>query len=153
MKFLELKLPPPLVVLLLGAAMWYTAPLVPALALAIPMRPLLALGFAGLGLALMLAAVLTFRMAGTTVNPLRPDTTSAVVASGVYRICRNPIYLGDLLLLAAWAVYLAHALAFLFLPVFVLYLNRFQIVPEERALLTRFGDEYTAYLRAVRRWL
>jgi protein-S-isoprenylcysteine O-methyltransferase Ste14 len=63
------------------------------------------------------------------------------------------MYLGFLLALAAWAVYLSNVLAALFLPVFVAYLNRFQIRVEERALLEKFGPPFSQYMAAVRRWV
>jgi protein-S-isoprenylcysteine O-methyltransferase Ste14 len=63
------------------------------------------------------------------------------------------MYWGLLLALTGCAIYLANALAFLFLPVFVACISRLQIVPEERALAAKFGDAFAAYKRSVRRWL
>jgi len=150
---LELRVPPPAVGAIIAAAMWLASSFTPALALAIPWRPALAFAFAGIGIAFALAGVLAFRKARTTINPMKPASASTVVASGVYAVSRNPMYVGILFVLAGWAVFLAHMLPFAFLPVFVLYMNRFQIEPEERALSERFGSGYAAYLRAVRRWL
>nr|ART40893.1 L409 [uncultured bacterium] len=76
-----------------------------------------------------------------------------MVISGIYRFSRNPMYVGLLLVLTAWAIYLSNALAFLFLPTFVACLTRLQIVPEERVLAAKFGDAFTAYRQSVRRWL
>ena len=81
------------------------------------------------------------------------DFASNMVTSGIYRFSRNPMYLGFFLALAGWATYLSHLLAFALLPLFVLYINRFQILPEERALSDKFPQEYTAYKGSVRRWL
>jgi protein-S-isoprenylcysteine O-methyltransferase Ste14 len=75
------------------------------------------------------------------------------VTWGIYAITRNPMYLGGLVILSGWAIFLSNALAFLFLPTYVLYINRFQIKPEERALTALFGQEYVAYQGRVRRWL
>jgi protein-S-isoprenylcysteine O-methyltransferase Ste14 len=75
------------------------------------------------------------------------------VTGGVFRWSRNPMYLGMLVALAGWAAYLANATAFLLLPAFVAYLNRFQIRPEEQALLARFGPPYSEYMATVRRWI
>lgn len=153
MDALELKLPPAALAAVLAAAMWLAAALTPSLGLAIPWRMGVALALAGVGGALAGAGVLAFRRAKTTVNPVQPETTSSVVVSGVYGLSRNPMYLGMLLALAGWAVFLSHALPLAFLPAFVLYMNRFQIGPEERMLSARFGSEYAMYLRSVRRWL
>ena len=106
----------------------------------------------GVGVGLAISGVLTFKRAKTTVNPTTPAAASALVRTGVFRFTRNPMYLGLLLCLVAWAVYLSNALALLIVPLFVLYMNRFQIAPEERALATLFGDAYAAYKREVRRW-
>ncbi len=63
------------------------------------------------------------------------------------------MYVGALLALAGWAVFLSNALPFVFLPAYVMYMNRFQILPEERVLSAKFGAEYETYKRTVRRWL
>jgi protein-S-isoprenylcysteine O-methyltransferase Ste14 len=84
---------------------------------------------------------------------LRPGTATALVVSGVYRITRNPMYLGFLLLLLAEIVWLANPVALLGAPAFVLYLNRFQIGPEEQALHAHFGPEFSNYAARVRRWI
>lgn len=102
---------------------------------------------------LAVAGVIEFRRASTTVNPMAPSDSSTVVDTGVYRYTRNPMYLGFLLVLFAWAAWLAAPWALLGPVVFVAWMTRFQILPEERALLERFGDDYRAYCRRVRRWV
>ena len=87
------------------------------------------------------------------MNPMKPDPTSSLVVSGIYRYTRNPMYLGFLLILLAWAVALSNALALVSLLAFVLYMNRFQIVPEERMLASRFAQDYAEYRARVRRWI
>lgn len=105
------------------------------------------------GLAFDLAGLLAFRSHRTTVNPLSPHKASALVTGGVYRITRNPMYVGMAFLLLAWAVHLSALLPLLGPVLFVLYITRFQIQPEERVLQQLFGEAYTDYRRAVRRWL
>lgn len=150
---MELKIPPAVLVVAFAAAMWLIALVFPAFGFALPARQWLSLIVAFMGIAVAVAGIASFRNARTTVNPMRPESASALVESGVYRFTRNPMYLGFLLLLAAWAVFLANALSALLLAGFVLYMNRFQIIPEERALLERFGDAFSAYSERVRRWL
>jgi protein-S-isoprenylcysteine O-methyltransferase Ste14 len=106
-----------------------------------------------IGIACDLLGVMAFYRAKTTVNPLKPSATSSIVQSGIYRYTRNPMYLGMLLVLLGLALYLAHPAAFVALPVFVAYLTRYQIIPEERILAARFGAEYSAYASRVRRWI
>jgi protein-S-isoprenylcysteine O-methyltransferase Ste14 len=106
-----------------------------------------------LGVAATAAGVIAFKRAQTTVDPTRPANASVVVTHGIYAFTRNPMYLGMLLALAAWAVFLGSLPAWLALPAFVKYMNRFQIEPEERFLRQKFGDPYDGYLLRVRRWL
>jgi protein-S-isoprenylcysteine O-methyltransferase Ste14 len=133
--------------------MWLAARALPNAEFQMPARGPVALAFALIGLAIAIVAVFQFRRAGTTPNPMKPQESATVVVTGVYRYSRNPMYLGDLLMLAGWAIWLANAAAFLGLPLFVVYLNRLQISAEERALQARFGPAYDAYRATVRRWL
>jgi protein-S-isoprenylcysteine O-methyltransferase Ste14 len=153
MQWLELRIPPPLVWLVIAGAMFGVAYSAPSLSFTLTGSSALALALVLLGGALAVAGVIAFRNQRTTVNPLTPGASSSVVSSGVYRVSRNPMYLGFLLALAGWAVYLSNAGAALLLPVFVAYMTQYQIKPEERALLAKFGSEFAQYMSRVRRWL
>jgi protein-S-isoprenylcysteine O-methyltransferase Ste14 len=153
MDALELKIPPVAQVVVIAGLMWLLAENLPQLSIVTPCRYLVSVLCVLGGATWALAGVLAFRAVTTTVDPTRPDSSSTIVTSGVYRWSRNPMYLGFLLLLTGWAVYLSHALAFVFLPVFVCYMNRFQIRPEERALRRIFGEQYQRYRASVRRWI
>ncbi|MBU2071736.1 MAG: isoprenylcysteine carboxylmethyltransferase family protein [Gammaproteobacteria bacterium] len=153
MQALELKIPPVVLVALFALAMWVVTPWLPALALPVGWRLLLAGFFAAAGVAIALAGVLAFRRANTTVDPRVPEQSSSLVVRGIYRYSRNPMYVGFLLLLTALGCYLMSAAAFALLPLFVWYMNRFQIAPEERFLRQKFGADYQAYCKSVRRWL
>ncbi len=149
---LELKVPPLALVFLFGALMWLL-PTYFVFAIVPLWRSAFALMFCTVGFAIVLAGVLAFRRAKTTVNPLTPEATRTMVTSGIYRFTRNPMYLGFLIVLAGWAIYLSNMPAFALLPLFVWYMNRFQILPEERTLGAKFPDAFTEYKRSVRRWL
>ncbi len=97
--------------------------------------------------------MVSFSRAKTTMNPIKPAAAAALVTSGPFRFTRNPMYLSLFLYLLGWATYLSFVPALLFLPGFVLYMNHFQIKPEERVLSSLFGPEYAAYKERVRRWL
>lgn len=153
MKALELKIPPIIVMAFIGVIMWLISILVPHLALAIPGRIIMATVVCFIGMALILAGAVAFRAAGTTVNPMQPSKTSSIVMRSVYKVSRNPMYVGFLLILFSWALLLSNIFSIAVLPTFVWYMNRFQIIPEEQALLAKFGDEYVAYTKTVRRWL
>lgn len=153
MHVLELKVPPVAVVLVTAGFMWLAAWAVPALEFRFPARDLVAVSLALAGAVTSALGVISFRRAGTTVNPMKPESSSSLVTSGIYRLTRNPMYLGFLLVLLGWAVFLSSILAFLFLPAFIVYMNHFQIEPEERALATLFGEAFAAYKARARRWL
>ena len=153
MRSLELKVPPPAVALVIAVLMWVLSLIAPALVFAIPGRVLIAIILAATGVATAIAGVATFARAKTTVNPTTPERSSSLVSWGIYRVTRNPMYLGLLLELTAWAIFLSNPLPFLLLPGYMLYINRFQIAPEERALTSLFGREFADYQSRVRRWI
>ena len=153
MQALELKIPPPAVAALIAGAMWGISLVAPLLEMPAFFRIAAAVTIALVGVSFSLAGVISFRRAGTTVNPMKPETTSSLVCSGIYRVSRNPMYVGLLFILVAWAVFLSSAWALLGPLAFVLYINRFQITPEERMLSAMFGAGYSAYKSSVRRWL
>lgn len=149
---LELRIPPLALVVAFGVAMATIAAWVPA-AISIPWRLPASGALMIVGALIAVAGVVAFRLHKTTVNPLTPDQSSSLVRSGIYRVSRNPMYLGFLVALVGWGVFLANWVAALPLPLFVAYLNHFQIHPEERALTQRFGEEFLSYSQSVRRWL
>jgi protein-S-isoprenylcysteine O-methyltransferase Ste14 len=152
MPSLESKVPPPAVMLAMALLMWLVSRVAPPFYFDVPARNWLTVILVAAGFVTGLSGVVTFRLAKTTVNPMKPHASS-LVTWGVYAISRNPMYLGGLIMLLGWAIFLSNALAFLFLPVYVLYLNRFQIAPEERVLTSLFGETYVAYQARARRWL
>jgi protein-S-isoprenylcysteine O-methyltransferase Ste14 len=150
---LDLKLPPLALVAAAASLMWLVARAAPAFAVEIAGGNVAAAAFVLVGAAITVAGVVSFKRAKTTVNPLTPSSASSLVVRGVYRFTRNPMYLGFLLALVGWAIHLSNALSFAVLPAFVLYMNRFQIGPEERALGALFPDEFAEYAARVRRWI
>lgn len=98
-------------------------------------------------------ALWSFKQASTTVNPVEVSKARTVVSSGVFRFSRNPMYLGLVLLLLCYSSYLGNIWGLLISWLFVLYMNRFHIVPEEQALAYKFGQDYLDYKAKVRRWI
>ena len=147
------RIPPPFVMLLAAALMWALHRWLPLSNwIATPWNRLGALPGAA-GVAIAVAEFTRFRQARTTVNPMDPSKASRLVTHGVFRISRNPMYLGLLLLLIGWAVWLGTASPWLMPPIFVIVITIAQIIPEEQALHKLFGEQYLAYQRSVSRWI
>ena len=153
MNALALKVPPVAQVIITAAAMYGVSKMVPALTFSLNGSTALAVGLGVMGMSLGVMGVTQFRKAQTTPNPQALEKVSSLVTSGIYRYSRNPMYLGLVLILLGWAFYLSHFLAFVLLPIFILYMTRFQIQPEEQMMARKFGKTYQAYLNKVRRWI
>ncbi|GAF59101.1 putative protein-S-isoprenylcysteine methyltransferase [Psychrobacter sp. JCM 18902] len=153
MNALALKVPPVAQVIITAAAMYGVSKMVPALTFSLNGSIALAVALGLMGLSLGIMGVTQFRIAQTTPNPQALEKVSSLVTSGVYQYSRNPMYVGLVLILLGWAFYLSHFLAFVLLPIFILYMTRFQIQPEERMMAQKFGKTYQDYLNKVRRWI
>jgi len=153
MQTLELKVPPPAAALLIALAMWAATYRLPAIHLPDRMRFLLAGVCAAFGVIVALSGVRAFREAKTTVNPVTPEKASSVVTNGIFSHTRNPMYLGLTAVLVGWAVWLSIPWVLLGPVALMLYLTRFQIIPEERVMSSKFGRDYDEYRKRVRRWL
>ncbi|HZN99614.1 MAG TPA: isoprenylcysteine carboxylmethyltransferase family protein [Burkholderiales bacterium] len=150
-EWLENRVPPPVVAACVGALMLGAAWVLPLFEFGVPWG--FAAATAAAGVAVGVAGVAQFGRARTTLNPLKPDEASALVTGGIYRWTRNPMYLGMALVLAGWGLFIGNFGALALVGLFVMYIDRFQIDPEERALEERFDDKFTAYRKRVRRWL
>lgn len=147
-----LKLPPPLVLLVTLGGMYLLSVYWPLWVFSFTGQYALVWILGLIGSLPGLAGIVAFARARTTVNPHKPHKASRLVTSGIYRFSRNPMYLGLLVWLIAAFVYLSAISAVIMIPLFILYMNNFQIEPEEDVLEAMFGDEYREYCRKVRRW-
>jgi protein-S-isoprenylcysteine O-methyltransferase Ste14 len=150
---LDNKVPPPVVASLIAIMMWRLSAYGSALPLSSEMTETLILLLVIVGVSFDVCGLLAFRQSKTTINPISPDKASALVTNGIYRLSRNPMYLGLVLFLTAWAIQLSMLWPFIGPILFVIYINRFQIAPEERVMESKFGDEYAVYKNKVRPWL
>jgi protein-S-isoprenylcysteine O-methyltransferase Ste14 len=153
MSGLELKIPPDMVWVVVAGLMWLASRVTAGFGTAESFRRPLALMLMAIGTGLIVAARVALDRAGTTWHPTEPGRTTALVTSGVYRLSRNPTYLGMEIVLLGWAVVLASPVAALVSALFVAYIARFQILPEELTLSVSLGQEYRDYSRRVRRWV
>lgn len=150
---MSLKVPPAFVFLFHAFLVWMAARYLPIADIEIPGKRVIVQAFGAAGVAIAILAMGLFRKAGTTVDPLIPDKASKIVDGGIYRYTRNPMYLGLVLILAAWIVWKGNLVGVIFLATCIWYLTTFQIKPEEQALTRKFGKEYLNYRNKVRRWL
>ena len=150
---LETRIPPPVLMFLLGGIAWVAARSLPSLSIELPFAAAISAVLMLTGLTLNILPKFAFRRTGTTVNPMRPNATTHLVTSSLYRYSRNPMYLGHSLLLLGWTLHLHNIASLLATPAFMIYVSRFQIGPEERQLSARFQDEYAAFCQSTPRWL
>jgi len=149
-KYLKTKIPPPIVTLLCIGIIYlfenkieYSQPDFKAIGII----------FLILGLIIIFLAVLKFIKIKTTVDPTRPHKTSNLVISGIYKITRNPMYLGMLFLIMAYTIYTNNVVGSITIPIFIFYINKFQIEPEEIEMRKKFGESFENYCKKVNRWI
>jgi len=146
----HLKIPPPIwgiaMLLLAYAAGWILAS--PVIFRSTPLAVLIGV----LGFLLAGWGERTFAAEGTDILPASP-TNKKLVTRGPFRYTRNPMYSGLVMMALGFAFYFG-TLPFYVVPVLLFLLCNFSFIPFEEAKMQRqFGDQYTDYLRRVRRWV
>lgn len=149
---MHLKLPPGIVALIAAFLMYLLAHFLPFGYFEFTGSFYLMLFLLGLGFLIGLFSLFQFFTSKTSIDPLHPNKASKLVVSGIYKFTRNPMYLALLLVLLALGLYFSNAFNVLIAAAFVSYMNKFQIIPEEKVLIGKFGKEYQNYLINVRRW-
>ena len=149
--FLNTKIPPPIVAILFAVMIFYFSDSFAYVDL--PFKIYISLFFVLLGFFITFSSARNFKKKETTVNPIKPEEASQLVTDGFFKITRNPMYLGMLLFLLGLSIYNGLIVGLVFLPLFVGYITFFQIIPEERAMIEIFGEDYKAYMKKVRRWI
>ena len=148
---IKTKFPPPLVALTFGFLINYTKNIFPKVEIKneIIFGSLIIIS----GLIIILSAIILFKKYQTTITPLNPSNATKLITDGIYKFSRNPMYLGLLLMLMGISIILNLTGGVFLIPLFILYLNLFQIIPEENAMVDLFKDEFTEYKKNVRRWI
>ncbi|WP_298503202.1 isoprenylcysteine carboxylmethyltransferase family protein [uncultured Maribacter sp.] len=149
---MKLKIPPVVVLFVFGLLMYLLAKFLPFGYFHFFGRMYMVYFLFTIAFLIGLFAIIQFFVNKTTIDPRNPDKVSSLVVSGLYRYSRNPMYLALLLILFGWCIILGNAFNYILAVIFVRYMNRFQIFPEERALRKKFGKEYALYCSRVRRW-
>ena len=148
---IKTKFPPPLVALTFGFLINYTKNIFPKIEIKNE-------NFFGSimiisGFIIILSSIILFKKYKTTITPLNPSNSTKLITVGIYKFSRNPMYLGLLLVLLGISFMINIIGGFLLIPLFILYLNLFQIIPEENAMVDLFKDEFLDYKKNVRRWI
>ena len=150
---LQLKIPPPVYALGIAVLMWLLNQYFPiAHWIPVPWNKI-GLVIIVLAIALDTSSLFLFLKKHTTINPMHPDNTQSLVTEGLYRYTRNPMYVGLLVILTGYAIMLGGITPFLLLPLFYGLITTQQIIPEERFLEEKFGQQYLDYKKQVKRWL
>lgn len=150
---LKLRVPPLLLTIIIIFIMCGLSFLLPRISLWSTISYVLAIVSFCVGMYFCIKGVVEFRRHKTTVDPRFPEHVSSLVRSGIYSISRNPMYFGFLLFIASTVFALRSPALIVFVPIFILYMNEFQIKPEESVMQNMFGDQFVEYKLKVRRWL
>lgn len=150
---LHLKIPPAILTLIIAAGMWWIEKYISLSWAEFESSLWLVVVFLVVGGLFGILGLAAFYQNRTSIDPHKPHRASSLVTGGIYSISRNPMYVALLLVLGAYGFYLGNGLTLILLPVFVGYMNCFQIAPEEQAMEEKFGEEYQKYKSGVRRWL
>lgn len=151
---MKTKIPPPLVALIAMLLTFLSRDYLDIFYLHPHLQRTLFLLFLVIGVSVIFLATRQFKISKTTVNPLKPETASSLVTSGIFRRTRNPMYLGLTSLLISFSIYFSSVFGIIiYLPLFISYITIFQIIPEEDAMNKLFNNDYKSYCLKVRRWI
>ena len=150
---LELKIPPAVITLIIVVTMWWIDQYLVFSWPSFGTMWWMSFFFLGMGGLFGAFGLVEFYRSSTSIDPHKPNKASHLVTRGVYNISRNPMYVGLLLILIGYGFYLGNVLVFAMIPLFIAYMNRYQIIPEEKVMEEKFGEEYQKYKSEVRRWM
>ena len=148
---METKIPPPVVTLVFGLSIYFSREIFQAVE--IKYSSYIGILLLVLGFAILISAVRLFRKDKTTVNPLSPEQATKLVMDGIFKYSRNPMYLGMVFILSSMAVFFNLIGGIILIALFCVYITKFQIIPEERAMSNLFSQDFNKYKQATRRWI
>lgn len=150
---MQLKIPPGVVFILMAALMGGLKKITGTQHFVFEFQRTLGRVIFGMGVLIIILAISYFIKVGTTTNPTNPSKASKLITDGIYKYTRNPMYLGMLFILISFVIWLGNYFNLVLVFVFIAYMNKYQIAPEEKALTGLFGKRYTDYCQNVKRWI
>ena len=148
---LENKIPPPIIALVVGIIISASSAII---------KPFNIYGIEFVAIVIMAGSFLIiilsinkFKKENTTINPMDLTQTIKLVVTGTFALSRNPMYLGLAGILIGVTLFLKAWLGFIAIPIFIMYINKYQIAPEEKILTEKFKDDYISYCSTVKRWI
>jgi len=153
---LDSLVPPPVALLIALVIMFFIARFDDARILRMDrfvVNAVIATGLVIAGITLGVLAIKQLKREFTTLNPFRPNTTSSLVTSGIFKFTRNPMYLGMVLVALGAATLYGSAWCLIIFVALIAFIRRFQIDPEERAMQSLFGKKFEEYKANTRRWI
>ncbi len=150
---MKLKIPPALQVAIFATLMWLIKKVTGSTHFEFEQQRTISWIIFSIGILIEIIAIYAFRKARTTADPLHPDKASKLVIVGIYKISRNPMYLGMLFILFSFVIRLGNLFTIPILILYIWYITTFQIKPEEKVLAKLFGEDYSIYCKKVRRWI
>jgi len=150
---LKLKIPPALQTLIFGVLMWLIDKYVFFGSFTIPKQKIISKVIFLFGAMIAVIAVWKFLTIKTSSDPTNPSKATNLVTDGIYSYSRNPMYLAIAIVLFSWMIALGNLINIFILLLFIWYITKYQIKPEEEVLLKIFGKDYNEYYKKVRRWI
>ena len=150
---MKLKIPPAVQTLIFAAFMWLINQYSSIGNFSFIHQKTLATIVFIIGSFIAVIAVVQFISAKTTSDPMHPSKAAQLVTNGIYNYSRNPMYLAILVVLISWMLVLGNFFNLIIVGIFIWYITKFQIKPEEEALIKLFGNKYVDYCNHVRRWI
>ena len=149
--FLKIKIPPPIIVIFLILAVYFSSNL--TIGFDLPFKKTISLLLLFIGLLIIFIPVFQFIKSKTTINPQSFKNVNNLVSSGIFKISRNPMYLGMLIIISSTVIYYLNYFS-VFTPfIFYFWINEFQIKREEKKLEEKFGSDYKKYKSKTKRWI
>ena len=146
-----LKIPPPLLVLILVISNYFSSKKVDLIFL--PNQDLISFVIFLIGMFILINPIFKFIKSKTTIDPIKFKKVNKLIISGIYKYSRNPMYLGLLMIVISTSIFYLNIFSITTPFLFYFWINRFQIKREEIFLTEKFGREYKSYKTKTRRWV